>query len=95
MSNILDGKEVAKKVKLELKEEVEKLKLEKTIIPKLAVIMVGNNPASQIYIRNKSKVCEEIGIEFEEYLLDETTTQEELLSLIDKLNKNKEINQEI
>ncbi|MCI8965729.1 MAG: bifunctional methylenetetrahydrofolate dehydrogenase/methenyltetrahydrofolate cyclohydrolase FolD [Clostridia bacterium] len=92
MSNILDGKEVAKKVKLELKEEVEKLKLEKTIIPKLAVIMVGNNPASQIYIRNKSKVCEEIGIEFEEYLLDETTTQEELLSLIDKLNKNKEIN---
>ena len=92
MSNILDGKEVAKKVKLELNEEVEKLKLEKTIIPKLAVIMVGNNPASQIYIRNKSKVCEEIGIEFEEYLLDETTTQEELLSLIDKLNKNKEIN---
>ena len=47
MSNILDGKEVAKKVKLELKEEVEKLKLEKTIIPKLAVIMVGNNPRSE------------------------------------------------
>lgn len=92
MSNILDGKEVAKKVKLELKEEVERLKLEKNIVPKLAVIMVGNNPASQIYIRNKSKVCEEIGIEFEEYLLDENTSQEELLNLIDKLNIKQDIN---
>lgn len=92
MVNILDGKEVASKVRLELKEEVERIKKEKNIIPKLAVIMVGNNPSSQIYIRNKSKACEEIGIEFEEYLLDETTKQEELLKLIDKLNQNKEIN---
>ncbi len=92
MSNILDGKEVSKKVRLELKEEVERIKKEKNITPKLAVIMVGNNPSSQIYIRNKSKACEEIGIEFEEYLLDETTTQEELLNLIDRLNQNKQIN---
>ena len=91
MSNILDGKEVSKKVRLELKEEVERIKKEKNITPKLAVIMVGNNPSSQIYIRNKSKACEEIGIEFEEYLLDETTTQEELLNLIDRLNQNKQI----
>lgn len=92
MTNILDGKEVSKKVRLELKEEVERIKKEKNITPKLAVIMVGNNPSSQIYIRNKSKACEEIGIEFEEYLLNEDTTQEELLNLIDKLNQNKQIN---
>ena len=50
--------------------------------------MVGSDPASQIYVRNKSKACDEIGIEFEEFLLDENTTQKELLDLIDRLNDN-------
>ena len=82
---IIDGKELAGKIRSELKLEVEKLK-EKGIVPKLAVIMVGNNPASQVYVRNKSKACNEVGIEFEEFLKDEKTTQEELISLIDELN---------
>lgn len=92
MSNIIDGKELAKKVRLGLKDEVDKLKKDENINPKLAVIMVGNDPASQIYVRNKSKACEEIGIEFEEFLLDENTKQEDLLKLIDELNDKKEIN---
>ena len=92
MAQIIDGKELAKKVRLELKDEVEKLKKDENIHPKLAVIMVGSDPASQIYVRNKSKACDEIGIEFEEFLLDENTTQKELLDLIDRLNENDKIN---
>ena len=92
MSKIIDGKELAKKVRLELKDEVEKLKKDENIHPKLAVIMVGSDPGSQIYVRNKSKACDEIGIEFEEFLLDENTTQKELLDLIDKLNENEKVN---
>ena len=92
MAHIIDGKELAKKVRLELKDEVEKLKKDDNIHPKLAVIMVGSDPASQIYVRNKSKACDEIGIEFEEFLLDENTTQKELLDLIDRLNENEKVN---
>lgn len=92
MAQIIDGKELAKKVRLELKDEVEKLKKDDNIHPKLAVIMVGSDPASQIYVRNKSKACDEIGIEFEEFLLDENTTQKELLDLIDRLNENEKVN---
>ena len=92
MSKIIDAKDLANKVRLELKDEVEKLKKDENIHPKLAVIMVGSDPASQIYVRNKSKACDEIGIEFEEFLLDENTTQKELLDLIDKLNENEKVN---
>ncbi|MGN1329809.1 MAG: bifunctional methylenetetrahydrofolate dehydrogenase/methenyltetrahydrofolate cyclohydrolase FolD [Clostridia bacterium] len=88
---LLKGKEVAKKTRENLKQEVLTLK-EEGINPKLAVIMVGNDSASQIYVRNKSKVCNEIGIEFDEYLLPEETKQEELLELIKKLNEDKAIN---
>lgn len=88
---ILNGKEVAKNTRLALKNEVEELK-EKGINPRLAVIMVGNDSASQIYVRNKSKACDEIGIEFEEYILPEETSQDELLNLIEKLNNKTEIN---
>ena len=88
---IIDGKQLAKKTREKLKYEVEDLKKE-GIQPKLAVIMVGDNSASQIYVRNKSKACNDVGIEFEEYLLPGTTKQEELLDLIEKLNNNEEIN---
>ncbi len=88
---LLKGKEVAQKTREKLKEEVTTLK-EKGINPKLAVIMVGDDSASQIYVRNKSKVCNEIGIEFDEYLLPEKTQQKELLELIEKLNNDKTIN---
>lgn len=91
MAIILDGKETAKKIRQKLTNEVAELK-QKGIIPKLAVIMVGDDKASTIYVKNKSKACDEIGIEFIEYLLPEKTTREELLTLINELNKDKEIN---
>ena len=88
---IIYGKKLAKTTRENLRLEVEELK-ENGINPKLAVIMVGNNSASQIYVRNKSRACDEVGIEFEEYLLPATTEQSELLNLIDKLNKQEDIN---
>lgn len=88
---IIDGKKLAKTTRENLRLEVEELK-ENGINPKLAVIMVGNNSASQIYVRNKSRACDEVGIEFEEYLLPATTEQSELLNLINKLNKQEDIN---
>ena len=91
MAVIIDGKELAKKTRENLKIECEKLK-EKKIIPKLAVIMVGDNPASKVYVKNKSKACKEIGIEYEEYLLSKETKQKELIDLIKKLNEDKTVN---
>lgn len=87
---IINGKELAQKIRGELKQEVEQLR-KKGIVPKLAVIMVGDNKASEVYVRNKSKACNELGIEFEEFLRDESTTQEELINLIDELNQRKDI----
>lgn len=91
MAQIIDGKLLAKKIREDLSKEAKKLK-NKGIVPHLAVIMVGNNDASKVYVRNKSRACDEVGIEFKEYLLPENTKQEELLDLIDKLNNDKEIN---
>ena len=87
---ILDGKKTAQKVKDGLKARVEELK-NKNIFPGLAVIIVGNDSASRVYVNNKKKACEYIGIRSEEYALPETTTQDELLSLIDTLNKKADI----
>ena len=78
MAKIIEGKMLASKIRKKLKEEVDILK-QKGINPKLAVIMVGNDKASEVYVRNKSKACDEIGIKFEEFLLKENTTMEELL----------------
>lgn len=86
----MNGKELAKEIRGNLKIEVEELK-KQGIIPKLAVIMVGDDKASQVYVRNKSKACDEIGIEYEEYLKDASTTQDELLNLIDELNAREDI----
>ena len=90
MAEIINGKELAQKIRLGLKDEVTELK-NNGIIPKLAVIMVGDDKASKVYVRNKSKACEEIGVEFEEFLLDDTTTMEQLLNLIDELNNRNDI----
>ena len=90
MAIIIDGKELAKKTRQNLKIDCDNLKA-KGIIPKLAVIMVGDNPASKVYVKNKSKACEEVGIEYEEFLLDESTTQKELIELINKLNERKDV----
>ena len=85
-----DGKELAKKVRANLKKEVDILK-EQGIKPKLAVIVVGNDKAYSVYVRNKSKACNEVGIEFEEFLKGDDITQEELLQLIQQLNERKDI----
>ena len=91
MYTLIDGKSVSAKVKEEAKAEVSALN-EQGIEVALAVIIVGNDPASKVYVGNKKKACEVCGIRSVEYALSEETTQEELLSLIDKLNNDKAIN---
>ena len=77
MATIIDGKNLAKKIRSNLKIECDELK-KKGIVPKLAVIMVGDDPASKVYVRNKSRACDEIGIQYQEHLLSDNITQEEL-----------------
>lgn len=88
---ILDGKALAARIKGEIREEVVSLK-NKGINPGLAVVIVGNDPASKTYVRNKRKDCEEVGIESFEYALDENTTEQELIELIIRLNKDPKVN---
>ncbi len=90
MAIIMDGKLLAQKIRLEEKEKVEKLN-QKGIYPKLAVIMVGEDKASKVYVKNKSKACTEVGISYEEFLLPENATMEELLQTIEMLNKREDI----
>ena len=90
MAIILDGKALAKKTREELKIKVDELK-EKNIFPKLAVIMVGDDPSSKIYVRNKSKACEEVGIEYEEHLLSADIEMKTLLNLINELNNRMDV----
>ncbi|MDP4118552.1 MAG: bifunctional methylenetetrahydrofolate dehydrogenase/methenyltetrahydrofolate cyclohydrolase FolD [Bacillota bacterium] len=90
MAKIIDGKALAAKIKAELRETTEGLKAEGNC-PGLAVIIVGSDPASQVYVRNKCKDCTEIGIYSEEYALPEETSQEELCALVQKLNEDKKI----
>lgn len=90
MSIIIDGKLLAQKVRVELAKEVKELK-KRGINPKLAVIMVGEDPASKVYVRNKSKACDEVGIEFEEFLLNENVQMQELIELIERLNKRQDV----
>lgn len=85
MSNIIDGKLVAASLKARIAEEVKKL-VKKGISPTLAVILVGDNPASKVYVKNKRKACEELGITSAEFILPESYSQEKLLELIRLLN---------
>lgn len=91
MAQLIDGKLISTQIKDELKEEVAELKA-KGIIPCLAVIQVGNDPASCVYVNNKKKACAYIGIESLSYELDEQISQEELLTIIDELNHNEMVN---
>ncbi len=91
MAEIIDGKAIAAAVRQDAAAEVRAL-VEKGIQPGLAVVIVGDDPASRIYVNNKKKACQEIGVYSEEYALPATTTQEELLQLIENLNKKKDIN---
>lgn len=85
--SIIDGKLVAAQLKEQLKAEVEALK-QQGVVPGLAVVLVGEDPASTIYVRNKTKTCEELGLYAEKYALPKDTSQQELLKLIDELNAN-------
>lgn len=87
----MDGKAVSAAVKDEVKKEVEELK-KKGKVPSLAVVLVGNDPASKVYVGNKKKACEYCGIKSLEYLLEESTSEQELLGLIDVLNKEPTVN---
>ena len=91
MTKVIDGKAISKEIKDEVKEEVSGLK-KQGITVSLAVIQVGNDPASGVYVGNKKKACEYCGIESVSYELAEETTQDELLTLIEKLNKDEKIN---
>lgn len=90
MAVIMDGKALSLKLKESLKGDVEKI-ISEGVNPCLAVIIVGDNPASKVYVNNKKKSCAELGIKSLEYALPEETTEEELLGIIDELNKNKEV----
>ena len=87
-AQIINGKEIAKNIRLELKEKI----LQSSSAPCLAVILVGSNPASQVYVKSKEKACLEVGITPKTYILEESTTQEELIQLIEELNTNDAIN---
>lgn len=89
MAQIIDGKKISQEIKDEVKDKVEVLK-QKGIMPCLAVILVGENPASQVYVRNKKRACEYCGIKSLSYELSAETTQEELLKLIDELNESRD-----
>lgn len=92
MAKIIDGKEVSAQVKEQVKEEAAQLKAATGLQVGLAVVIVGNNPASRVYVNNKKKACEAVGFQSFEYALDEDTTQEELLELVEVLNENPQVN---
>ena len=87
-AELIDGKALATHIRQNIKEEIDHLSQK----PCLAVIMVGNNPASEIYVRSKEKACAEVGIEAKTYKLAETTPQSKLLKQIEELNKNPQVN---
>ncbi len=91
MPNIINGKEISASVKERIKLETEKLYAETGIKPGLAVIIVGDDPASRIYVNNKKKACAEIGFNSWEYALPAETTEDELLELISKLNSDNSV----
>lgn len=92
MANIIDGKAVAQTVRERIREEVAHFTEKTGKRPGLAVVIVGDDPASQVYVRNKKRACEEVGMHSEEYALPAETTEAELLALVEKLNDDSKIN---
>jgi len=90
-ARIINGKEIAAQVRAELKSDIQALKERTGVIPGLTVVLVGENPASVVYVRNKVKACEEVGIRSTQHKLPETATQAELLKLIRELNASKDV----
>ncbi len=92
MAQIIDGKNIALQVKLEVKEQVARLKAQYNAIPGLAVILVGDDPASAVYVRNKQKACDDVGINSRTFSFAADVEQKELEILISELNKNAQYN---
>lgn len=88
MAKIIDGKSIAKTIRGEIAVEVAAMKAEQGIVPGLAVIIVGEDPASKVYVRNKHRACEEVGFASFGYELPADTTEQELLALVEKLNRD-------
>lgn len=91
MALIIDGKAVAKEVQKQIKDEVEGLERRWGLVPGLAVVLVGDDPASHIYVRNKEKACKEVGIRSFEHMLPATISERDLLALVHQLNKDKRV----
>jgi len=91
MSELIDGKKVSEDTRAEIAKGVEELKSSSGITPGLAAVLVGDDPASEIYVRNKRKACEKVGIYSEEHKLPAETTEEQLLELVNKLNNDDKI----
>lgn len=87
---IINGKQISEEIRKDLREEVERL-AKQGFTPGLAVVLVGEDPASQVYVRNKEKACHELGYYSEVHRLSAETSQEELLALVDKLNRQANI----
>ena len=85
---ILDGKQIAQQIRAELREEVQTMSAQSLRVPKLAVIIVGHNPASETYVANKIKACEEVGIASERIALEADITEEQLLAEVNRLNND-------
>ena len=92
MAAIISGTQIASDIREEVKKETAELKAKHGLVPGLAVVLVGNDPASETYVRAKKKACEELGITSFEFLLSADTPEAELLALIDQLNAKKEVN---
>ena len=92
MAKLIDGKQVSANVKEQVRQETEALFQKYSKKPGLAVVIVGNDPASRVYVNNKKKACETVGFQSFEYALPEDTTQEELLALVETLNADKNVN---
>lgn len=90
MAIIIDGKELSKKLKEQMKDRVAQMR-QQGIVPKLVVVLVGNNSASEVYVRNKHKACGEVGIESEVIKMPEETTQQELLDVVRGLNEDRTV----
>ncbi len=91
-AQIISGKDIAKQIREELEQEIAELKEKHNIVPGLATVLVGEDPASQVYVGSKSKTCQSLGIYSERYDLPDTTDEQTLLSIIDRLNKDPKIN---
>ncbi|MFO1464599.1 MAG: bifunctional methylenetetrahydrofolate dehydrogenase/methenyltetrahydrofolate cyclohydrolase FolD [bacterium] len=91
MGQIIDGKAIGERLRAEIKRGVAALQQEKSLCPGLAVVLVGENPASQVYVRNKTKACEEVGIAGFQHTLPADTKAEDLIALVQRLNEDPQV----